>query len=88
MRKLAMSLCLCLVATSAQAGNKDNFFSFKTKVVQGQLQMHGHYGKNWTETEVRKSLERDCAGAGKTLAALQLGEVHKRKGQSFVGVCT
>lgn len=87
MRKLAVGLCLCLAASGAQAGGKDNFFSFKTKVVQGQLQMHGHYGKNWSAEEVRASLGRDCAGAGKTLVALQLGDVHRRKGQSFVAVC-
>lgn len=88
MRKLTIGLYLGLAASGVRAGGKDNFFSFKTKVVQGQLQMHGHYGKNWTETEVRKSLERDCAGVSKKLAAFQQGEVHKRKGQSFVGVCT
>lgn len=80
MPKLAVGLCFCLAVSGTQAGGKDNFFSFTTKVVERQLQMHGHCGKNWTETEVWKLLKRDCAGATKNLAAIQLGEVHKRKG--------
>lgn len=87
MRPILITLVLCVCATSAVASNKDNFFNYSTKNVQGQVQLRGHFGKNWTPAEVQKWISPDCKAMGKKVTAFQLGEMHKRKGQAFVAVC-
>lgn len=87
MIRLICAAVLCVAANAVVAKNANARITFDTRVVQGQVQMRGHFGSAWTEAEVRKMVNPDCQRRGLRVVAFQLGEMSKRKGQSFVAVC-
>lgn len=85
----ALATCIFMVSgpSAAVADVKPGKMTISRKTVKGQVQMTGHYGALWSETEIRDEADRGCKQAGLKLATFQLGELTKRKGQAFIAVC-
>ncbi len=66
---------------------KPNEFRMNTKTVNGQFQVFGSFGSQWTAGEAKANAGNACAQAGKKLTSFKTGASNSRDGTSFFAVC-